>query len=412
MASSCTRFRRLIAASVFALWFACPVSAQTLTLQDVVAASRRENPDIRALEAKLEALSARRAGATGLPAPMIGISYMGQDGPFRSRGMNENPSYEVSQTIPFPTKIIASKHAASLALKAGEASSEYESRVVLASVKAAFWDYFQAYNEKQLKEGQLQVLRDHLKRIARSPVSDSLTNSHILGIQNEISAMESELDGSMLQIHRARNVLAVYTGLPAETLARAPESLPLSKVPDQEPRQQATNALLKKVSADLEQSQAELSVARSSYFPDFTLTYKWNSSFGPVPASQEVMLGLSLPFVFFWQPAAQGSEAKARVIESEAMREKSRRESEATFSNLSEELAVLGRKLARLEKESIPRSEKRMALSHSISFSDMQSLDQHREILEDLLKLKLERLRVRTEYEKKVAELEILRGES
>lgn len=412
MASVCTRFRRLIAASGFTLWFACPVVAQTLNLRDVLEASRRENTDIRALEAKLEALSARRAGATDLPAPMIGISYMGQDGPFRSHGMKESPSYEISQTIPFPTKIIASRDAASLALAAGKASSEYESRIILASVKAAFWDYFQAYNEKQLREGQLQVLRDHLKRIARSPVSDSLTNSHILGIQNEISAMESELDMSAFQISRARNVLAVYTGLSEEALARAPESLPLSKAPAQEPRQQVRNALLKKASADLEQSQAELSLARSSYLPDLTLTYKWNSSFGPVPANQEFMLGLSLPFVFFWQPAARSSEAKARVIESEAMQEKARRESEGTFSNLSEELAVLERKLMRLEKESVPRSEKRMNLSHSISFSDMQSLDQHREILEDLLKLKLERLRVRTEYEKKLAEFEILRGES
>lgn len=372
-------------------------------------AAKRENLDVKILTTKLEALSAQSSGASNLPPLMAGISSMGENGPFRSGSMGEDPSYEISQTIPFPTKILASKRAASSALRAGEAANTYESRIILSSVRAAFWDYFRAYNEKQLKEDQVQVLRDHLKRITRSPVSDTLTNSHILGIQNEISAMDSELDEASLQIHRTRTVLAVYTGLPAGTLAQAPENPPLSEIPSAR-AERGRNPLLEKTKAEVEKTQADLNLAQNAYLPDFTFTYKWNSSFGPVPRNQEIMLGFSLPFVFFWQPAAQAREARARVTESEAMQEKARRESDSLLSNLSEELAVLARKLQRLENESIPRSEKRMTLAHSISFSDMQSLDQHREILEDLLKLKLERLKVRTEYEKKIAELQILWG--
>lgn len=399
--------RSFSAAGVFVLLSSSPALAESLRLSQLIDAAQRENPDLKVLSAKLEALVAQRSGAGQLPAPMVAISSMGESDPF---SMREKPSYEVSQTLPFPTKILASKRAASLTLTAGKAATEYDTRVIVSSVRAAFWDYFRAYNEKQLKEEQLQVLKDHLRRIARSPVSDTLTNSHILGIQNEISAMDSELDEASFQIRRVRNVLAVYTGLSTETLMRAPENLPLSDLPAIS-IQAADNPLLEKARTEVERARADLSLAQNAYLPDFTLTYKWNSSFGPMPRSQEIMLGMSLPFVFFWQPAAEAREAKARLIESEAMEEKARRESLAALSNLSEELAVLARKFQRLEKESIPRSEKRMALAHSISFSDMQSLDQHREILEDLLKLKLERLQVRADYEKKLAELQVLRGD-
>ncbi len=384
--------------------------AQSLTLAEVLQATRSESPDVKILEAKLTGLEAKKSGATNIPAPMIGVSYMGTDGPFKSGDMREKPSFEISQTIPFPTKIFASRAASSKELTAGVASRNYELKIIEASAKAAFWNYYKAFNEQKYKREQVSVLKDHLKRLSRSPVSDTLTSSHILSIQNEISLMESEIDDAEFETDRARNVLFVYTGLSKEKLALPPGDGPL-KFQEENLKSASNSFLIKKAEAEVEQSKSELSFAKSAYLPDFTLKYKWNSEFASVPRNQEVMLGIDLPFVFFWQPAAGVSQARAQLVEKEAMKKKAERESEAALSNFLGEVDVTKKKLIRLEKEILPRSEKRLKLAHSISFSDMQSLEQHREVLEDVLKQRLERVRLRSFFEKTLAELEVLRGE-
>ena len=383
--------------------------AQNLRLFDLLQASEKENPDIKVLEAKFSALEAKKSGATNIPAPMIGVSYMGTSGPFKSNEMNEKPSFEISQTIPFPTKIFAERNAANSELSAGRASKEYEKKLIVASVKAAFWNYYQAYHEEKYTVEQVKNLKNHLKRLSRSFVTDTLTNSHILSIQNEISLMESSIDEASLTLTKARNALFIFTGISKEELNRAPEEIPLSQSPLQP--KTGESLIIKKAKAEAEQSRSELSLARNSYLPDLTLKYKWNSEFANTPRNQEIMLGIDLPFLFFWQPRATVSEARAKLIESEAIELKTQRESVAALSTLSEELGVKRRKIERLESDILPRSERRLKLAHSISFSDMQSLDQHREVLEDYLKLKLEKLKLRVEFEKQVAELEALQGD-
>ena len=397
-----------------ALWlvmflFAQSALGQTLKLNEILDATRSSNPDIKAVEAKVSALEARKGASSNIPAPMVAISYMGADGPFRSDDMKEKPSFEVSQTIPFPTKILANMKLASRDFAAGAATKELEEKAVIASAKAAFWDYFVAYNDQKFRREQILVLKDHLKRISRSPVSDALANTHILSIKNEASVMENEVEQGEVELEKARNVLYVFTGLSKEKLSAPPEEPPLKDVSISLGGIQSSPAL-KKAQKEVESAEAGHALARSMYFPDLTVKYRWNSEFATVPKNQELMVGLDLPFVFFWQPRAQVHEARARLIETEAMQEKTRREVESSFSALAVELKSLKRQLDRLESEIIPQAERQMKIAHSISFTDMASLEEHRRVLQDSLKFRLQRLILRSSFEKKLAELEAIQG--
>ena len=119
-------------------------------------------------------------------------------------------------------------------------------------------------------------------------------------------------------------------------------------------------------------------------------------------------MGVTLPVLFFWQPASQVSEASARVEESEANLVKTKNELKLQLLESRARAESLHEQILNYEQNILPQAEKRMKIAHGLVPSDVESLTEHRDALESVINLKMAALMLRVDYEKAIARLESL----
>ena len=386
-------------------------SPEVLRLSDVLEAVKTHHPDFQRLEAEQLEMQAQLRASSGIPAPMLEISSMGTNGPFKSGNSRETPSFKISQSLPFPTQLRDSLQVARAQVEATRKNRSLEERKVLASAKVAYWNFVQAFEEVKLRKQQVASLKDHVERLQRTPVSDALSNSHILTIQNLLASAEIELDQSELSLSQTLSMLGLWTGWKAAQLQRSPEELEITPLAIKA-FEASQSSSVQAAAAQVKLGETSVSLSTNAYVPNLTFGYKWNAESVMWPRSQEFSIGIDLPFLLFWQAGGRTDQARAQVIQKRAAQTLAERESQSTHDSLVAELTTLRKQLIRLNTDILPRNEKRMKLAHALSFTDMASLEEHRNVLEDFLKFKLQSLTLRTRYEQKRAQLESLEGES
>ena len=162
---------------------------------------------------------------------------------------------------------------------------------------------------------------------------------------------------------------------------------------------------------DLQSLREKESEARSSWFPDLNLRYRESGGTAMNPRYNEVMLGVSLPFVFFWEPKALSDRASVERLEGEIEFNKEKRKIDSRKVTLLAKAESLRKQLDLLNEKLLPRAEKRMRLVHNLAPRDMETLQDHRETMEAFPDLKMKALDLRLQYEEVVAELQTYSSE-
>lgn len=125
-----------------------------------------------------------------------------------------------------------------------------------------------------------------------------------------------------------------------------------------------------------------------------------------VPRYNELMVNVSLPFVYFWQPYSESSAATSERLAAEYELQRQARAISGTRSTLISKAESLKKQLDNLKQNLLPKAERRMKLVQNLAPRDLETLQDHREAMEAFPDLKLKAIDLRLEFERTIFELE------
>jgi outer membrane protein, heavy metal efflux system len=372
-----------------------PSRAESISLERFLELALSQNPGLKAESAASEGAEAAASGLA-IPSPMAGLMRM-------SDKSGSSGGFEIEQTLPFPTRLTgdhsARQHesqARSARLRLAKVENQAEARLL-------YFRLWQTRERINLLREKKAALENHVRLAGASTRSDSFLKVHQLKAESDLDLLENEILQAE-QDARERQLEA------AELLAEDPATFhpevretPPSPLPSES---ELTKPLSEQAGAlDLLAMDSRLTEARSSWLPDLNFRFKKINGTSMNPGYNELMVGLSLPFVYFWGPAAANEKASAGRQEAEARLEQENLKNRTRRIALHERAANLHKQLEQFREKLLPRAEKRMHYVHNLAPRDMETLEDHRESMEFLPELKLKALETRTAYEETLAEL-------
>lgn len=347
---------------------------------------KTKNLEISSQSSLISAAEARSRGLS-LKAPMVGVGQM--------RSL-EGPAYafEVQQEVPLSNRLSTDKKSRELSYDLQKKESDFFTREKMLEARLAFISYWKNFETIKYREEIRDWLKQHLsyaRSVLRSDSSASVyaleIESYLGIIENEISTIKSSLESEKAKLKELSFDENYDPGLPI-----VDEEKPL-------PEASLTSRVSSINLSRLKIANSNLEVAKSAYFPN--LVFKVRKLDRPMigMANQEIMIGIDLPFAFFWQPRAENAEAVSNKYMVEAQYRKAEVESEAYKQSLKSKAEILKKQMRTLKEISIPAAEKALKYSKNIAPRDMTGLETHRRILQDYIELKSQLIEIRMNYE-------------
>jgi outer membrane protein TolC len=257
-----------------------PVTLPTepLTLQQALDMAERNNPAIIQSQRQWQEKVRGIALTNGMPNPEFGIMF--DDIPTNSINPLDGMMMEftLSQEIMAPPKLAAMR---TMAISdSAMAGADYEERrlTVLAAVKQAYYELL--YAEKALEiMRENQGLMEHLVNISQTNYSHGTSPlQETLRAQTEISRMATEIQNMSAMTEAARNKLAYFLGLPANTTLSIQEEFtpqpPDFEFTDLQNTAQNSPAVRSMVWG-VEMARNNVTMARREFWPDFEVSFSF-----------------------------------------------------------------------------------------------------------------------------------------
>lgn len=372
--------------------------ASALSLNEFLQQVQSQSPDLR-IEKSMNEESSARAQGVRIPPPMVGVMNM-------KEGSRSNQGIEVAQEIPFPTKILKEKETRKLEAESQKNSLIFKSNEILAQARIAFFDFWSAYEKLEIIKERRSWLKTHLKLARSATRSDSTGKIHLLGIESDVDMLENDVLDAEARLVEKRNSLKVYA--PQMNFDQVRPEAPQIEIKKSDHKIKTSNVALKE--AELKAAEANKNLKSQSYLPDLFVRYRGFEGNEMTPRNEEIMVGITLPFVFFWQPQSEKSEASARYARAQAELQKVQVENESKINSLTDRMTALEKQLSTLDSTLLPRAHKRMKFVENLSPRTMEGLEEHRTVMLSYLDLKLKQIETRMELEKSLSELIALFG--
>ncbi len=375
----------LIPTSIFA-------QNSVLTLESFLEKVTSESPELAIENANVETARAKASGVRINP-PMVGFMQM------KENGSNQD-GYEISQEIPFPTKILQDKKVRDLELETQKESSRYQRTLILNEARSAYLNFWSTFEKLQILKDKYHWLKHHVTLTRSATRSDSLAQIHLLEVESNSDLVENETLAIEAELLERRNSLRVFApSLNVEMAIPKEPALPQIEV------QKSTGALISIKEKQLASLEAQESLKKQAYVPDLFLRLRNYNGNESTPKNQEIMVGVSLPFLYFWQPKAEVAEASAQKMKAQAELQRAKIEFESRLSTLSKKTESLKAQLANLKEKLIPRADRRRKLVTTLSTRTMEGLDEHKSVVIGALELRMKAIDLRIEYENTFKEI-------
>ncbi len=375
-----------------------PLIARTneLSLAEFISQVEKQNLDLKAEEARTQAADSRSIG-WNLPPPMLGYIQINE------RTGGEVSGFEVSQSLPFPSRLLHDSSARKLEAQAQKASQNALIMETRSRARLLYFSLWAAQERLELLKEKKRIISQHIKLARVGARSDSFAKIHILKSESDVDLLENEI---LIAEQELRNFQIEASEIINQTAADFRPKVsepPLQELPTAEdlrlPHQLESSRL------NLASLQAREREVQASWFPDLNLRYKEMGASSMAPRYNEWMVGISLPFAYFWEPRASSQSARAEKLQAENQYQSTKRKIEAEQATLRIKAQSLRRQIMNLKEKLLPRAEKRMRLAHNLVPRDMETLQDHRETMEAFPNLKLTALEYRIQYEQALAEL-------
>lgn len=370
--------------------------SQSFTLQDYLAQVKEQSLDLKIEQSKSEALNAKSAGVA-IPPPMLGFSRMNADDGSSTQG------FEISQMIPFPTKLSGNRSARKYEYEAQEESRLNLRKQTFLKAKLLYLLLWQSQEKLTLLEEKKTVLQRHIKISRSTARSDSFATVHLLKAESDLDMLDTDIESAKQMIRERQFEMATFISTDPSSYNVSAVEPEISSVPKLASIEDSH--LFKSKELNLESLKAKETEAKSSWLPDFNLKYKQMGASNTSMKYNEVMIGVTLPFIFFWEPYSASKQASKETLLANYELEKDKRNFNSEQVVLIGRIESLKKQIDILNKKLIPRAEKRMRLVRNLVPRDLETLQSHRETLEALPDLKMKAVDFRIDYEKSVAEL-------
>lgn len=360
---------------------------------------KERNLEIHSQASLVDAATERSKGYK-LSPPRIGVSQM--------RNLEgKSYAFEVEQQLPLSLKLADEKTSREHKLTLQKKESSYFSDALLLEARLAFVSYWAVYEKIKLLEELRNWLKHHLAYARTLTRSDTELRLHSLEIESSIGLFENEINTMKAQLENNKVKLRtlVYNS------AYEPGTPVLDK-PKEFVESQGPSRLSEIDLGRLKVATSDFEVAKAANLPNLFVKVKKLDRPMAGMANQEIMLGIDLPFAYFWQTRAEKAEAMASKVMAEAKYKKTLIESESLMKSLKAQAELTKDQLKNLERISIPAAEERLKLLKNISPRDMRGLDSHHKIFHDAIVLKSQRIDVRFRYEELYTKWMILFGDA
>lgn len=372
-------------------------SQDRLTLETFLDSVKSRNLDIQIEATKVNAADAKSVGIS-LPPPTVGFIKMDmQDGSI-AKGL------EVSQMIPFPSKLTSDHSARNYEALAQKEMSAAETNETLAMAKLAYVSLWLTQERLSTLLEKKSIIDQHIKLSTSAVRSDNFLKLHVLKAESDRDMLENEIESLRAIILEKQLQIAQYVNADLNSFKPTLAEPPLSAFPNKDAFQ--TPPQVESARLTYESLKSRETESKSSWLPDFELRYKQMEETSMLPSYKEYMVGVSVPFAFFWEPYSASKAAKAESLGAEISYRKEKQKVEAEVATLLNKAESLKRQLTTLREKLLPRAERRMKIAHNLAPRDMETLQDHRDTMEAFPDLKLKNLELREQYEEVVAELE------
>ncbi|QAT17555.1 hypothetical protein BU251_07410 [Candidatus Velamenicoccus archaeovorus] len=298
---------------VFFLFDSVITAAEELDLKRAMNEALEANPEILSAKRSYEAANARIWQAASLTDPMFSVGY---DKMTADRMLTGEPmkTYEISQDIPFPTKLFLRAKVASKLAKMAYENYQAKEKEIISQVKSAYAELFVIYREIEVNKEDKSIL----EQLSQSAVSRYKTGegpqADVLKAQVELASVDTEL--VMLEQRRltAQGRLNVLLNRDPQDELGAPsagETIKFSQtLQDCYALAKQNNPELKAYRYAIDKGQAAYHLAQNEFLPDFRVTYKQMMN---DEKSWAGMVGVTVPLWFFQKQAFGVKEMKSEL---------------------------------------------------------------------------------------------------
>lgn len=368
-----------------------------VSLKDFLERIENQNLDIKIESSKADAAKSRAIGVK-IPEPMVGAIQMTDQSGSTTRG------FEISQTVPFPTKVSADLKARDNESKSQNEMSLAEKNEILVRAKNVYLALWAAQEKSSLLLEKKKIVKGHISLARSTARSDSFAAVHVVRAEYDFDYLDNEVAEADQALRAQQIEAAVLLNADVNTfklVATEPvvSSLPRIESIDSSPQ-------LKAQKYNLESLRSKEFAAKSMWLPDFNFRYKEIEQSSMLPRYNELMVSVTLPFVYFWQPYSESGAATSDRISAEYQLQKQERILTGTRAILLNKAESLKKQLDNVRQNLIPKAERRMKLVQNLAPRDLETLQDHREAMEAFPDLKLKAVDLRVEFEKTVFELE------
>ncbi|WP_185903024.1 TolC family protein [Bacteriovorax stolpii] len=368
-----------------------------ITLDYFLQKVKEQNLNLKLETAKQNA-SEEKAGGIRLPPPMFSFIQAKED------SGNSPSGFEVNQEVPFPTKLKANRSSRIYEAEAQKAMLSANQNEILAKAKLSYIELWLMQERVEVIQQKKRILEEHI-RLSRSAVrSDSFLKIHLLKAESDLDLLENELESSKQTLKEKQLILADIINEDHQTFNPTAAEPPMSTIP--EINEGDNIPQLKSLRLGLEGMKERESEAKSSWLPDFNLKYKQMGATSMSSRYNEVMIGITLPFIYFWQPNADAKTANIETLQAELNLKREERNIDTRVATLYSKVESLQKQLSNLKSKLIPRAHQRMKIVRNLAPRDMETIQDHRETMEAFPELRMTELELRMQYEESIAELE------
>ena len=372
--------------------------ASELSLNEYLNQVKERSLGLKQEEAKFNSVESTASLGIRLPPPNLGFTQQNEDHGVISNG------FEISQEIPFPTKLTSDYSARKYEALAQKEMLHSSYNEILSKAKLAYIDLWVAQEQLGLLNEKTNILEQHL-RLSRSAVrSDSFLSVHLLKAESDRDFLENEVIGAQQKIREKQIVLAEIINEDINSFKPIVAEPELSRIPEKFNLDETPHLGIYRYM--LESFKERETTAKSAWLPDFSLKYKEMGANTTTNRYNEIMLGVTLPFLYFWEPNSEVKKAKSESLQAELSLSREKKNLEAKIISLYVKAESLLKQIENLKNKLIPRAEKRMRLVHNLAPRDMETITDHRETMEAFPNLKMNELDLRLQYEEVVSELE------
>lgn len=308
---------RLICTGLILL-IACPVQADP-ALDGLIDEALKNNPEIQASQARMEAARLRIPQSGSLPDPMLMFGY--QNDGFSRYTYGEMPDsqwmFTATQQFLFPGKRRLKEDMSTRDAESLEAMHDLLKHKITARVKELYLDLFLAYKNLDLIKDKRELLeRVEILTLARYGAGKAMQQDVVMAQTEKYMLMErAEMTGQKIQSLEAMlsSTLGRYRG----------PSIPRPQEPDYRPFPLELGSAvdlamrhspeLKSRSKMVEAANSRLAMTRKEYFPDFALSGSYFSRSGDFTNMWSATATINIPIYFLTKQKPAEMEARVNI---------------------------------------------------------------------------------------------------